>query len=204
MIGAPGTDKRPLREALLRRRAETSGGDRERWSAAIAGHVTGSAPWHQATAVAAFVGVGSEPDTTQISSAALAAGKRLWLPRVVSKTALDFASVDALEELVAAGFGLREPPRSASGCRLGETGAGLVLVPGLAFGSDGARIGFGRGYYDRALADLGQPRAACVGVCFGAFLDPVEGPIPMGPNDVAVDFVVTEDGLVSTRPRRER
>ena len=70
----------------------------------------------------------------------------------------------------------------------------LVVVPGVAFTADGRRLGQGGGWYDRFLA---QVRAECVtvGVCFaGQLLDQ----LPTEPHDVAVDIVVTEQGLAGS------
>jgi hypothetical protein len=43
-----------------------------------------------------------------------------------------------------------------------------------------------------------------MGVCFSGFLDPVEGPIPMGPYDVAMHFVATESGVTVCGADRAR
>lgn len=191
--------KKAMRSALMARRSHVDGEERARRSAAIEGHLTGTAAWSRAQTIAAFVGVGHELDTGPVLRAALAAGKRLWLPRVGSATQLEFVDVTDLDTLVPAGFGLLEPPRSSPGVALAGTGVDLVILPGLAFGSDGARIGYGRGYYDRAVAGLPSPRPPCIGVCFASFLDPEEGPIPVGPHDQRVDAVITERGMTRCR-----
>lgn len=67
-----------------------------------------------------------------------------------------------------------------------------VIVPGLAFGLDGARLGRGGGWYDRALEVLAaqEKPPVLIGVCFD---DEVHksGTIPMGDLDAPVDWVVT-------------
>lgn len=65
----------------------------------------------------------------------------------------------------------------------------VVIVPGLAFGPAGERLGYGKGYYDRVLPRLSRG-ALRVGVAFEAQL----GPLPTGPLDHPVDKVITEKG----------
>ncbi|WP_208294102.1 5-formyltetrahydrofolate cyclo-ligase [Ilumatobacter fluminis] len=69
----------------------------------------------------------------------------------------------------------------------------VVVVPGLGFTADGARLGRGGGWYDRFLA---RRRADCVaiGVCFA---EQLVDELPVEDHDVAVDVVVTDDGVVA-------
>lgn len=60
----------------------------------------------------------------------------------------------------------------------------LVVVPGVAFSSDGKRLGRGKSFYDRFLPLV--PRAAFVGVCYPCQL--VEQ-IPADPWDIGMDIV---------------
>ena len=61
----------------------------------------------------------------------------------------------------------------------------VVVVPGVAFDAQGRRLGHGKGYYDRLLAQL--PRAYKIGLCFAFQM--VER-VPTTPQDVAMDEVV--------------
>jgi len=69
----------------------------------------------------------------------------------------------------------------------------LVLVPGLAFAIDGSRLGYGKGYYDRLLADAAH-KSEClnIGVCFDFQL--VDS-LPHEPWDIAMDMVVAENSI---------
>ncbi|HWB77537.1 MAG TPA: 5-formyltetrahydrofolate cyclo-ligase [Nannocystaceae bacterium] len=194
-------DRTALRAALLQRRRALGDDEVERASRALALHVRASAAWQRARVVAAFYGVRREPHTAPLLDLAIADGKALWLP-VVRDHGLVFARVQSTDELVAAGFGLREPVAPAGAPSLGALAPALVLVPGLAFGKSGARIGFGRGHYDRALAPL-RNDAECVrmGVCFASFLDPPEGVIPMDDHDVPMHHVATELGIIDCNPQ---
>lgn len=64
------------------------------------------------------------------------------------------------------------------------------LVPGVAFGRDGARLGRGKGYYDRTLK---QSSAHKVGVCYSLQLFN-QGHIPMDMGDVFLDLMITDEG----------
>jgi 5-formyltetrahydrofolate cyclo-ligase len=66
----------------------------------------------------------------------------------------------------------------------------VVVVPALALGRDGSRLGYGGGYYDAFLAET---PAARVGVAFAACLVPS---VPSEPHDARLDAVVTEDEVV--------
>ena len=66
--------------------------------------------WQRAGAVLAFAAMPDEPDTAEILRRALADGKRLLLPRVRSKTEMDWVEIPALRLLRPGAFGIQEPP----------------------------------------------------------------------------------------------
>ena len=193
----PPLDRAALRAALLARRSAQDEHAVAHSSQALTEVVRASEAWRHAPTIAAFYGVRREPHTEALLASALALGKSLWLPAVRGDR-LAFFRVRALSELAPAPFGLMEPIGAPGELErsLGELAPALVLVPGLAFSRSGARIGFGRGYYDHALAPL-RTRDDCMrmGICFDAFLDPPEGPIPMATHDVPMHAVATELGL---------
>ena len=72
-------------------------------------------------------------------------------PRVSGQD-LEFAMIESPAELVPGAFGVKEP----QGRNLvAVEKIDLIVVPGVVFDLKGHRLGYGRGYYDRALAKCG-------------------------------------------------
>ncbi|WP_433827366.1 5-formyltetrahydrofolate cyclo-ligase [Actinoplanes sp. CA-015351] len=145
--------------------------------------------------IAAYVPVGSEPggaELPRLLAEALPPGGRLLLPVLMSDNDLDWALFDGA--LTAAPRGLREP----DGPRLGPEAvreADLLLIPALAVGPGGVRMGRGGGSYDRVLARLGSPGPLTVALLHdGEIVDSV----PAEPHDRAVRGVITPTGGLVT------
>lgn len=71
----------------------------------------------------------------------------------------------------------------------------IVITPGLLFGKDGRRLGYGRGFYDRALAQarLERPNLCAIGVGFDHQL--VET-VPTTPTDEFLTAIATPARVV--------
>ncbi|WP_328462545.1 5-formyltetrahydrofolate cyclo-ligase [Actinoplanes sp. NBC_00393] len=150
--------------------------------------------------LAAYVPIGSEPggpDLPNLLADALAPGGRLIVPVLLADNDLDWAVWDA--RLLRGPRGLLEP----DGPRLGVNAireADLVLVPALAVGPDGTRMGRGGGSYDRVLARLPNPGPLTVALLHdGEEVDEV----PAEPHDRRVHAVITPTGGFSLKPGPE-
>lgn len=115
----------------------------------------------------------------------LGAAGRLLLPRVRGRD-LVFSAVRDLGTLRRSRLGVLEPSEAEPALSLGPRD--VILVPGVAFDTAGARLGRGMGFYDRALALHGE-RPFAVGV---AFAFQVVERVPVLAHDRSVDAVVTE------------
>lgn len=140
----------------------------------------------QASAVALFCGVGHEPEMRGVFDAL--APRQRWFPRVVGPVSLAWAPVTDWATLRPGRFGIPEPEAEGVAC-LPEA-VDVVLVPGVAFDAQGGRLGWGRGFYDRALARA--PGARRVGVCLDSGLVDV---VPTEPHDLRMHAVVTPSGV---------
>ena len=188
--------KANLRAAL--RRVSIDAGERVEASMRITDLFLQHELFTTAASITAFVGTNNEPDTTAILLAAIEQHKHVYLPRVVDRTTLAWHRVHALDYLTRSDYGLLEPPADDD-ATTDFPEVALALVPGLAFSSAGARLGHGRGYFDRALARV-TTHTALVGVALARFLDPPEGPIPTTATDVPMHAILTERDLTICKP----
>lgn len=115
-------------------------------------------------------------------------GLPVALPRTLTQEKrLEFRRVNSLEmDLQLGAFGIWEPKPSCplvNPCEID-----LIVVPGRAFDECCNRLGRGLGYYDRFLKNL-PPRTLKVAL---AFEFQIVKRIPIKPNDVPIDVVITE------------
>jgi 5-formyltetrahydrofolate cyclo-ligase len=133
--------------------------------------------------VSGYWPMGSEIDPRPLMRLLSTNGARLALPRMETKEGPPvfraFAFGDALVPDV---FKIPAPAATVS-----IVEPDLVLVPLLAFDRAGNRLGYGRGHYDRALAQL--PRAIAVGLAYAAQEDLY---LPSGAFDRRLDWIITE------------
>jgi 5-formyltetrahydrofolate cyclo-ligase len=181
-----GAAKSALRDRVLARRLQRSAAER---SAATASATTALLQGLAGVrAIAAYA-----PDETEIGHGRLPAaftqlGARILLPVVPSGNGELRWAVDT-GRLAPGRFGLLEPV----GPRLGPTAIGtadVVVTPALAVARDGARLGRGGGYYDRALRHA-RPDAVLVAVVFD---DELLDELPVEAHDQRVTAVVTPSG----------
>lgn len=180
-----------VRDQLLAGRRSRSLAEVSQAARDLAGHLLAAPVVRRAATVAAYVSVGNEPGTAPLLDGLRAAGKRVILPVLLPDNDLDWAVYRSEADLVAASRGLLEP----AGERLGLDSiatADVVLVPGLAVSSAGARLGRGGGSYDRALGRVPVGTFTCVLL----YDEEVGVDVPVEPHDRSVACAATPSGLV--------
>ncbi len=114
----------------------------------------------------------------------------LLLPRVEGKTMIFYRVVD-LQVLEKSSWGIWEPPAIEENKWSYETiwnSNPLVLTPALGFTVEGARLGYGGGFYDRFFS-ASDSRGQKIGICFKEQIVPE---IPTETHDFFVDDVVCD------------
>ena len=133
-----------------------------------------------ARVVALFSPLGYEPDIWPLVES-LAGTVSVVLPRVEGDV-MNFYVYDR-NSMAVGSFGINEPQ---SGVKVEACEIDAVVVPGLAFTVDGARMGRGKGFYDKYLSQS-DFSALKIGVCYHEQIIPH---IPTEPHDVPMDVVI--------------
>jgi 5-formyltetrahydrofolate cyclo-ligase len=135
-----------------------------------------------------------EADPALLLQVLVAQGCHIAFPRIVVRDLpLEFHLVPDGEVLKPGTFGVHEPE-----AHWPSVMPHLLLVPLLAFDKQGHRLGYGGGFYDRTLHAYrsGAPSLRAIGVGYAA--QELEN-IPAEPHDMALDGILTENGLVFIR-----
>ena len=156
-------------------------------SAALCRQVLALPEYRAADTVLLFYGMQDEPDTRAILSDALAAGKRVCLPRWAGRGHMQARQVRVWSDLQPDRWGIPAPGEAWPVVPGNELE--LILAPCVACTPDGVRLGRGAGYYDRYTAGLCVPVAV---LCPAARLLPA---LPAEVHDRRADLVVTETGV---------
>ncbi|MBJ6725821.1 5-formyltetrahydrofolate cyclo-ligase [Geomesophilobacter sediminis] len=140
-----------------------------------------------ARSIALYSPIHNEVETVLVARQALDLGKRVCFPAAVGEH-LSFREVRDLSELHPGRFGILEP----QGASLDPTFFDLIVVPGICFDSYGRRIGYGKGFYDKALHRM-EGAGRLVAFCYGfQLLSEILGE----PHDVVMDLIITEERVV--------
>lgn len=184
--------KRTLRQFMLAQRRELSAEERKVSGDIIQQLFMAMPSFAKARIIALYSPVRGEVETQAVMMAALREGKIVLFP-VVCGEQLSFISVAGPHDMTRGAFGISEPCRSGAAYSPGE--ADLIVIPGVAFDRLGKRVGFGKGYYDRALHAL-EGSGKLVGFCYDFQL---VDEIVAEPHDVAVDTIITEKKVLNLR-----
>lgn len=177
--------RKQLRERLKHLANEGRNDDR------IVEHIRQLAQWKRAGQVFAFIPFPSEPDITPLLDLGLEQGKKVLVPVCEENGIMRFTplSKDWRNTLQMGKHSILCPMDDEETSETPKSWmTPLILVPGLGYTKEGARIGRGGGYYDRYLQTWGD-RMFKVGVCHRIQL---LTELPVDFHDQMVDIVVAE------------
>lgn len=174
------SDKKLLRRAVRERLAMIDADDVLERSVAICEEVKKHLAVSGAKVVALFSPLGDEPRLWSLVEQ-LAQSLSVVLPRVEGDS-MNFYSYD--NKLMAIGaYGINEPQ---SGVLVPACKIEAIVVPGVAFTVNGARMGRGKGFYDKYLSQS-DFAALKIGVCYR---EQIVADIPVELHDIPMDVVV--------------
>lgn len=186
-------DKDTLRKEKLAYRESLSPEQIHELSYAIQSRLISSPIWTNKEHIGLYSPVRGEVDTQLILMTALSQGKHVFFPRV--EQGIELYEVDSPQQLQKGAWGIPEPDSTC--LALGERELDLLIMPGIAFGRKGGRIGYGKGFYDRLLEKISPPAIAL------AYSHQVVDEIQVDVWDRHVRWIVTENQLIDCQKERD-
>ena len=142
--------KKELRQTVLSQMKSLSGKDKELADSWLTHHMLQSRAYQEAKVIATYLSMPHEVSTADFIKQAQLDGKRVLVPKTYGQGRMIFVDYDE-SRLQKSSFGLMEPISEEA---VDKTEIDLIHVPGVVFNSQGFRIGYGGGYYDRYLANF--------------------------------------------------
>ena len=185
--------KRALRAELRERRQNLTTTERDSAATGFTENLKALVERVGARSVACYLSAPTEPNTRPFLNWAIDRGIRVLFPVSREDGLLDWTVGEKGTEIEGL-FGMPE----AEGELLGPIAINdvdLILVPAAAIGSDGMRLGWGRGYFDKTLGSMEK----CPPVYAVIFDGELRDDVPREVHDQPVDGVVTPTRIIDLR-----
>ena len=165
----------------------------EHYSIKIANTLYNDEDWLNAKVIGITISKEPEVDTYQIIRKAWEAGKEVVVPKCNPKDkTLTFRKITEFSQLESVFYGLLEPIIEQT-MEVYPEDIDLLFVPGLAYTSEGYRLGFGGGYYDRYLTSYYGKTLSL------AFHFQVIPQFPIEKHDIPVSKIITNDEVIKIK-----
>ena len=179
--------KSDIRKDILYKRNSLSESEIINNSKIINLRVIATKEYQSSTSIGAYYPTGSEVKTFDIIKHSIDNKKEIGLPRVIDSTKIKFFKIieDSFEKIkfTKGKYGIFE--NSLSTISIDQMD--LLIIPGIAFDSQGNRIGYGKGYYDRFLSS--RKAKYIIGLAYEA---QIINEIPNNDHDIPVNIIITE------------
>ncbi len=130
----------------------------------------------------------NEIDTSILMSVLQGKDKQIVIPKILDHYELEHYLLADQTPLKRTRWGILEPQ---SGIKIKSNQIDVVFVPLLIFDMQGHRIGYGKGYYDRFLAQC-RKETIKVGL---SYFDPIERIEDIQSHDIPINFGITRDRI---------
>ncbi len=183
-------EKSRIRDEINRKRNALARDEAESKSTAIAASLAKTAEYKDAKAVMFYAAKGKEVQTAMIVEAALREGKTVLLPITnMEKKEIEASVIENYgSDLKKGAFGIMEPKQKMA---FDEAQISAIIVPGIAFDTEGHRLGYGHGFYDKLLHRL--TNAVKIGLAYDF---QIMDKLPRESHDEKMDIIVTENRII--------
>ena len=189
-------EKVELRKYFKRLRSQLTAEQAASGSLLTAHQILACDAYRKANCIMGYLAFGNELSVDLVLQQALADAMRMLNENAPNDQVIKLKSLEALQKMADGKATKIIIPSEIQGLAgLQPQQLDLVLVPGVAFGRDGSRLGMGAGYYDRFLPQA--ENALLMGIAYDAFIQPN---LPRDEFDVLVQLLASESGITTLSP----
>jgi 5-formyltetrahydrofolate cyclo-ligase len=190
-------DKVELRRQLQNRLFSMPEQERLNKSRRACRNLVATERFQEASTIMMFLSLAHEVDTSEAILHAWQLGKTVAVPKISwQQRHMIPVGISSLETGLSTGaMGLRNP---VDGVPIPFDQIDLVVSPALGYDRRGNRLGRGGAFYDRFFANETLTASRC-GL---AFIEQVVDSVPVAESDQPVDFLVTDEGIISCDLRK--
>lgn len=183
-------DKKILRKEMIRKRDELSPLEIQNLSEKVISRVIESDIFKNSKNIFTFVSFKSEVFTHNFIKNSILNGKNIFIPHIIDKT-MHPVELKDFKDLEIGFYNILSMPEDKIIISKGDE-IDLVIVPGLIFGKNMYRIGYGGGYYDKFLSNK-EISAYKLGICYDfQVIDEIQNDI----YDIPVDKIITDKRII--------
>lgn len=190
-------DKTSLRNKVREALSNMSAATYREQSFAIARKVLQEPYIIEANTIGITISNKPEVDTIHLIEALWKLGKTVAVPKCNAKTReMSFYAIETFAQLETVYMHLREPiPEISEFVDANEMD--IILVPGVVFDTQGYRIGYGGGYYDRYVLHYKKGKLMSV-----LFDEQLYEQVPVETHDYPVDLIITPTKRIDCEAQR--
>lgn len=178
--------KTALRKELISKRKELlSSGKKTSLDERVSENLLSAVDFDKYDIFLCYISTEIEVDTMRFINYCFENGKKVAVPRC-TPTKMDFYIIESLSDTEKGMYGINEPKKYCRKLSSQEMSNSLCIVPALSFNSDGYRIGYGKGYYDKFLSGY---TGDALGLCYKKF---IREDIPTDEFDKQIPLVITD------------
>src|SRR5699024_1805675 len=186
--------KQYLRSLILNKLKELPFQKKNKITQEIHKNLFKSSYWQQSTVIGITLSKEPEWDTYEIIKKAWSDNKQVTTPVTNQETnVMHFYLINSLQELKEGAYKIKEPQNQSTERYFEKTSIDLMVVAVLVFDEEGDRIGVGKGYCDRYLADFRNKKVSMLAEF------QIINQIPINEYDISVDCLITEKRIIKTR-----
>lgn len=186
--------KKEVRQEILEARSRMTIEEVESKSSQIVQRVLQTPEYEEADNILLYADYCHEVMTRELFDDAILRKKRVYFPKCCTDgSSMEFYQVVSVKQLASGYKGIREPDADENTryvfYKEEDT---LMILPGVAFDTQGYRVGYGKGFYDRYMRDKRQITMMAL-----AYAGQIVEPFAHEEHDVKMDKVVTEEIIYS-------